>query len=628
MTEPTPETSSSPGRVVVYSYGVHYKWARNLPDVVVQQLRAAHSLREDLVAIQHEHEDTIKAIWSSYPEVAAAEEVLAAAEEAAKTAADRVKAERVKQQTKRITGQVADELKQARAEVKAAKTARREAIAAVKDEAAQRLAAAGEARKTQEKDLYRRYAQEGALYHSTFTDVVDAHRVAVARVRKQRAEGQASALRHHRFAAEGRLAVKLQRSAGQPPRTPEVLANPEGRYRNVLSLPGWVHPDEWEQLTRAEQRQRGRVLARMRVGGAGTEGGGEVIDIPIQYDRMLPADADVTGARLVIRKVGSKTKATLNVTAKLPAPTPVTEGPTVAVHLGWRRDDNGVRVATWRATTPLTIPPTLPDGVMTSAPGGLTGTVVIPDRLADRRARLEKEQSLRDDALNLIKARLIDWLDTHGSVDHPIYKDRDTGLPEPLTPAAVARWRSPGRFAVLAHHWREEPPTGADGYIGDDIAVELEEWRRNDKAAWDREAGGSRKTIAYRNDIYAQVAAVIGYQAARVVLGDESIADLARRTAVDEDLTNETAARFGHQRALAAPGLLRERIMTTCKREGVAVETVPAKNLTREHAACGTLNDTSLLHGHQVHCGCGRRYDVDANAVALMLARVVQAPGS
>ncbi|MBU8820464.1 hypothetical protein KL864_31815 [Mycolicibacterium goodii] len=48
--------------VTVHTMGVHYRW--QLPDVVRAQLRFAHDLREDLVALQLDYEHDMRAIWS------------------------------------------------------------------------------------------------------------------------------------------------------------------------------------------------------------------------------------------------------------------------------------------------------------------------------------------------------------------------------------------------------------------------------------------------------------------------------------------------------------------------------------------------------------------------------------
>lgn len=50
--------------VTVHKYGVHYRW--QIPAVLRDQLWLARNLREDLVTAQHDHEEAIKAVWSSY----------------------------------------------------------------------------------------------------------------------------------------------------------------------------------------------------------------------------------------------------------------------------------------------------------------------------------------------------------------------------------------------------------------------------------------------------------------------------------------------------------------------------------------------------------------------------------
>ena len=54
----------------VHTIRVRYHW--ELPNIVRAQLRLAHDLHEDLVTLQLAYADDVRAIWSSYPEVAAA----------------------------------------------------------------------------------------------------------------------------------------------------------------------------------------------------------------------------------------------------------------------------------------------------------------------------------------------------------------------------------------------------------------------------------------------------------------------------------------------------------------------------------------------------------------------------
>lgn len=209
MMEQQPTPSRSHQTITVHTMGVPSWWV--IPEQLAAQVRLAHSVREDLVTLQREHEDALRAIWSGYPTVAAAAETaLAAAETEAAEAAAAVAVERSRLRTKRVTGPVADRLRSARAAVKTARARRREAIAAVKDDANQQLLDAHDKLRAAQKDLYRRYCTNGDLYWASFNAVADHHLAAVKRVKQRRAQGQPAALKHHRFDGSGTIAVQLQ----------------------------------------------------------------------------------------------------------------------------------------------------------------------------------------------------------------------------------------------------------------------------------------------------------------------------------------------------------------------------------------------------------------------------------
>lgn len=588
--------------VIVYRYGVHYQWAP--PDELREQLRLAYDLREDLVTLQLDHEQRVKDVWSSYPQVAAAEVALAAAEERAEQAAAVVSAERQRQRTKRVTGPSAEALSAARKVVREARQARRDAIAGVREEAKARLNGLSADLNAAAKALYADYVQTRGLYWATYNDVVDHHRTAVRRVAADRAAGRPATLRHHRWDGSGTIAVQLQRGAGMPPRTPSTLADTEtGRWRNVLALP-WVGPDEWDAMSRAEQRHAGRITVRMRC-GAGH------IEVPVQAHRMLPADADVTGARLTVRRVASRQEVSLSITARVADPEPVTDGPVVAIHLGWRDDDGETVVAHWRASAPLSIPLDLRHVFALDAGSRVNGTIRVPARIAARLAAVDALAAERALALDVVRAELVAWLEA-GPVPHPT---RDG---EEITAADVARWRSPARFAVLALAWRDAPPDERIGHL-------LEDWRRGDKAAWERQENGRRKVLAHRDDLVRQIAAVISDQAGALVIDDMSIASIAARAS---DLPTDVETSIAHRRTVAAPGALRAAIVAACTRDGVGVITVDASGLSRVHAGCGHENPSDDRYmSRPVRCeGCGVDYDPDRSATVIMLARAVS-PG-
>jgi hypothetical protein len=578
--------------ITVFKFGVHYKW--QIPEVLREQLWLGHQLREDLVTLQLEYEAGLKEIWSSYPAVAAAEEALSTAEAEALEATEEVSRQRQAQRTKRITGPAADVLTAARKRAKEARVARREAIAVVKDEAAERINALAAGLRASQKAKYAEYAQEKGLYWATFNDVLDHHKTAVKLVAGKRAAGRPATLRHHRFDGTGSVAVQLQRQAGQPQRTPALIADPvASRWRNVLGLP-WVDPEQWEQLTRAEQRARGRVTVRMRCGT-------ELIEVPVQIHRMLPADADITGARLVVAREGSDYRISLAVTAKIGDPEPVTSGPSVALHFGWRGSDAGPVVARWQSDAPVDIP----EDFMVGDQWG--GKIVMPAAIVDRLESAAAIQAGRDEQLNTVRAAVVEWLAANGPVPHPV---RDG---EEISAADASRWRSPARFAALAGWWRAAPPVG-----GGQIAEVLEAWRASDKRLWNTQVHTAGKALRRRDDLYRQVAAILADQAGLVVVDDTDMGAVAASKSDAPTAVTDPAAR---RRTYAAPGVLRASIVAAAAREGVPVRSVSHKGMSVIHAECGTVNecDDRFLSA-LVECeGCGKVYDQDANALEVVM---------
>lgn len=592
--------------MTVHTMGVHYKW--QMPEALRQQLWLAHNVREDLVTLQLAYDDDLKAIWSSYPDVAQAEEAMAATEADAVALSDRVKQARIEARSKKISTELTQQLHDAKKRLKDARQARRDAIAVVKDDAAERRKARSDQLAAEQKALYGQYCRDGDLYWATFNTVLDNHKNAVKRIAAQRASVKPAALRHHRFDGSGTIAVQLQRQAGSPPRTPMVLADEAGKYRNVLHIPGWTDPDVWEEMTRAQCRQAGRVTVRMRCGS--TDGKPQWIDLPVQVHRWLPADADITGAELVVTRVAGIYRAKLCVTARIGDVEPVSSGPTVALHLGWRSTEDGTVVATWSSDARLDIPFDLRT-VMTVDAAGTSGTVVVPASIERRLARVENIASSRALALDALRDKVVAWLATN---DAPHYRDA------PLEAATVRQWKSPQRFASLALAWKDS---------GTEIADILWAWHSLDRKQWAQQENGRRKALGHRDDLYRQIAAVISDQTGRVVVDDTSVAQLSAHTLERSELPNNVQQKIDRRRDHAAPGGLRAAVVATATRDGVPVTVVPAAGLTRTHSRCGHVNPSDDRYlSNPVRCdGCGAMYDQDRSFVALML-RAVTAPAN
>jgi Putative transposase DNA-binding domain len=573
--------------VIVYRYGLP-AWVA-LPAAIDDQMWLSWSLRNDLVSIDLEYEQQVRDIWSSYPAVADAERRIAEAEQRAEELARKVADERRRQRTRAPRHPAVAGLRTARAELRDARQARRDAITAVRDRATGRLNKAREQMRATQKDLYADYCQAGRpvkpgaepvrLYWATFNAVQNRHRTAARRVRAKRAAGQPARLRHHRWDGSGSITVQLQRTAGDPPRSPDTLASGGGKWRNVLQI--------------SQGSRHGTVVLRV---------GAELVRLPVVVHRDMRRDADITSATLTLRRVAGQRRVTLSLVAKIPDPVPRTAGPVVAVHCGWRREaDDAVRVATWRASAPVTVPAHLRDVVRPET--ATTGIVVMPAEWRDRIAAMDTMRMERDKRLNRQRADLVGWL-----TQQP--------LPDGPTAAEVQTWRSPHKFAALA--WRlhrDTPPGWAEA------AAELMAWRAADRCAWEHQEHGRRKHLGRRDDAWRRFAAWVASIAGCVVVDDTDLAALVRQvTQAETTMPTEVTAVAARQRVDAAPGYLRAAVTAAARREGIPVVTVESAGLSTQCYSCG--HDRNDPAGRDVEClRCGRAYDRDESAALHMLRR-------
>jgi hypothetical protein len=601
---------------LVYRYGTPSRVVT--PPEVIEQMHLAHQLRNALVALTHQQEQAMRDLWSQYPAVAATEARLAEAEDRAEQLAKQARAEHSVDRTIATRPQTSAELRAARAEAKAAKTARRAAIGEAYLLAKPAIERIRADYKAAVKATYAEFVQRRGLYWATYNAVVDDHRVAVKRVEQSHKQGQPAQLRFHRWTGEGTITVQLQREAGAPARTPALLASGEGRWRNVFQLRPWLPDEQWSRMSRAEQRSAGHGEAMFCVGS------GRTVTIPVQVHRMMPTDADVAMVQLTRRRVAGKWSLSVAVTVRVPDPEPVTSGPVVAFHTGWRsRADGGVRVATWAASAPLHVPDHLADLVV-AYDGGRWGEVVArpsrsgPGRWMGAVGNPDQVRSVRDVAFDQVRDKVAAWLDEHPQPDpHPDDPERM------LTGAWVRTWRSPSRLAGLTLRWREAPPSDAG-----DLLVLLEAWRRQDRHLWESESHERAQMTAGRDDAWRRVGAWLAGQAGLLVVDDADMATLRRRgdAADDDPVLPGVAADVARARAAAlAPGRLRQFVAAAAARRGVEVRVVSAAGLTRTHGVCGHVGDRDARYAVSavVVCpGCGGAYDQDRNSAVLMVSSV------
>jgi hypothetical protein len=588
----------------VIAWGTRDHWARAIPDAIDTQLLLAHRLRNDLVETWLTRVSAVSAIWAAYPEVAELEERITDQEGCVEQLVAQAAQQRAQTRSRHTDQAAAAALRSARGELRAARARRREVISRVRGQSTAALAEAYGAERTAVKELYARYCQDGIdgqrLFWATFNDIVAHHRTAVAQVTAAHRQGRPATLRYHRYDGTGSITVQLQRQAGDPTRTPALLRSPTSPWRRVLAL--------------ADSSRRGTVRLRIAPG----PGEQAHATIPVTVHRPLPDDAEVLRARLVVRRTAGYRHAAVHLVVDSP-PSGIRldpSRPTIAIHLGWRRDDEeagALRVATWRASAPVQIPAAVADIV--TGTSDRTGTIRLPANWRGRLLRADQIRSDRDRARDRIQADLVDHL-----LLHPPTQEQ-TSCGEWPTAGDVAAWRSPARFAALALRHRDNPLQQRA-----EIAASLESWRKGDRRLWEVEANLRAKTVRRRDDAYARAAAWLCRDATAVVLDDTDLAELARRR--DHDTTNPGGApgsinpTAGRQRVHAAPGSLRSRIVSTAARADVPVHTVSHRGLTRTHYQCGYVNPPDADYmSRLVRCaGCGQDFDQDGSATLMMLA--------
>lgn len=638
---------------LVFRYGVASWWQP--PAEIMQQLRLAHQLGNQLVEIANWHEQAKAAHWSSFPEIAAAERDTDTADDAVRQARESVALCRQKAGWHKYQGNAAEarqwqdrrreaaaELAAARSRLAAAKLLRRDGITGRLGESEAALAALEQQRREKVAALYAPYCQRDGLHHGSFGTVVRHHETARSRVAAARGSLQPGQLRFRRWDGTGSVTVVLMRSAWShgcadsgppwpcagpgrarskpgecparrpkdPRRSPELLASGGGKWGNVFQLRPWTS-DSAGWRARPESQRRGTAVL--------TLSHGRRFEVPVLVDRMLPPGADIPRAELVCSEQAGQKVWHLCVTATVPDPEPVDCGPVVAVHLGWRRRRDGhIRVAVIRSDRPLPPPPDELLRPASTSPGrkadasagawkphyrphleqhGDWWEVVIPAKLWHVVGRPAVIGSDRMAAFHLVRDRLAGWVEQHPEQAEVLGVEL----------ARVKAWNAggPAKLAALVRRWdpspkaRErgaQPPPDLPADFAAVLLPDLVAWWRRDLHLLRNQRGEHDDLRRRRDDAYRQVGAWLARCAGRVVVGDEQYRQLRRRP--DETAergpvmaTTRQEEAVRARASYASPGLLRQMVAWAATRDGVPVAKVPSKGLTREHAVCGFYAD-------------------------------------
>lgn len=516
-------------RMRTYKYGA--KVATRGAEVVDEQIRLAHRYRNRLVEIELARRAAVHRAYRQHPEFAEAEDAALAASErlAASTNGD----------------------------TKARRQEARDAWARLKVVRAGLMAEmAGVFASTQEeaRDAARRARGDCKVYWGTYLIIEDA---------AQRANQADAPPRFKRYDGSGTVAVQVQH--GMP--VEKLVGGTDTRVR----------------LAGAGKRRE----LHLRVGS--DEHRQPVWAVfPIVWHRDLPTDASIKWVRVSRRRVGTKQQYSAQFSIetalpKLPAPT---RG-TVAVDVGWRKFDGGVRVAAWVDDE------------------GRAGELRIPRRILDRYRRTESLRSIRDRSFNatlklLLEARDDVW---------PAW------IREELRYAH--QWRATGRLARLAILWRRQRFEGDETIYGI-----VEAWRRQDKHLLEWEANQRENVLRARRELYRLFALEIArYRSIAVERLDlRDFAELPDEGEVEDPRATSARGR----RFQAALSELLGCMADAAARAGCAWAEQKAAWTTQTCFACGAREEFDAAGPVDHTCAqCDATWDQDVNA-ANNLLRAVQ----
>jgi ribosomal protein S27E len=246
---------------------------------------------------------------------------------------------------------------------------------------------------------------------------------------------------------------------------------------------------------------------------------------------------------------------------------------TIAIDIGWRRRENGMRVAYWRDDR------------------GEHGEIVVPIAVEQRKGKSDDLRSIRDLRRNEMTGRLREWVEATPG----------TWLDEAL--AHARQWIRMGHFIKLEQRWRNERVLG-DVRIYDDLTAFLKKdrhlyaWQAHNLVKMERQIRGRFAAIAH--DMCSQYG-VVALEAMNLTQLKEA-----------EDEGGRINARSIQR---LAPGELRVAIKQAASKYGTVVHELEAAYTTLDCAECGHRREPEDRAALVLTCEkCGHAEDQDLTA--------------
>ncbi|MGE0493302.1 MAG: zinc ribbon domain-containing protein [Vulcanimicrobiota bacterium] len=548
----------------IYEYGISAVYDG---EAVEAQMLAGHRYRNELVAIERQRREAYSAIMAEHvaregdliERLAATEAAIDARRTELKRANAATRSKGDKAEAQAAIKALREEAKALRGEIREAKARLREnedvqaQVAEVNEAAAQAV-------------------RDARAATPTFWGTYLHFEAAV-----QAAKKKPTPPKFHRWDGSGVVSVQIQGHMT----TEEVY----GQDTRVRVEP--VDPRAWDDsVPRGERTRLCRTTLSLRIGSQGRD--------PIwarfrlHVHRPLPPGR-VKWVKVFRRRIASNYRWVAQFTVdEQPQHLPAAKWGPVAIDLGWRIVDGGLRVAT------------------AVDEAGQVDYLILPDAILDRIRRVDSLRAIRDRNFNEARDLLAGWLKTTREVPEWLLE----------TCEHVAQWRSINRLAGLVLRWADNRFPGDE-----EIFAQLEAWRcwAGDKHLWHWEANLRDKVLRRRRDLYRCWAKRIAETYGTVILEAFDLRQLQRHAA-PEDEKGESQAHRLNQR-VAAVSELREALEYAVKRQGGEVVKLNPAWSTKACHNCGVIAE-GWDPGRQVRhqCShCGAAWDQDVNACRNLL---------
>ena len=442
----------------------------------------------------------------------------------------------------------------------------------------------------------RQKAASSGLWWSNYNAIMASFDVA----RQRRAKDGGGDLKEKRFHGDGRLTVQLQGGAT----IDEIFASPEDGGRSEARLimappPGWENCRAGKTPpTPGSKRSNRRSLATLAltVYTSRNEDGKVIrrfINIPIVYDRPLPSDARIQQI-VMTRRRGNRSptgdwRYEVVFTLRVADPVMRPSERLAAIHIGWRKVADGIRVAT-----------------VADCRG--CSYFVLPLSINNRFERASSMLSLADTSAkemqHIIKSQF------HINESSPSLIINDIELVNIAHSGSSAAMRLRG----MLRNWLEHCP---DYY--QELRDVLSAWSHKDVTLRWMARNIVSRAVRHRRDVVRVWVAGLVANYDTVIIQQNNIAKLKRRG-------KTTDLEMGERRCIQrmAPGDVRANVVMSLAKNGITVHSF-TEDIPLTCSICGGLIAHQGDSTTMIRCSfCPAHQDIDENTARNYLAALVR----